>query len=424
MRALLFAVMCSACYGDQLDAAPDAGALEDPRELVTLQFLADAVDLGGFPVYFQNADSSLVTATRTDRSGRAHARMLPGGFVTLALPNGRIYTYANVRGSDTLLVNTADNNTASKEIQVMVPPSPGANIYTLWTNCGASRLDAELIEQAMPQKVLLIGCGATSDVVLAASSTEPQPFGSNHRYLYRRDVALDPTSITTFQDELVPQVDTEVVATAMRDPAPSVTFRQQLVRDRRELGKSGTITVDVVGDAATGRIEKMFAPADGVTLTRAQPSSLGLSGQTTLVWGPSDSETEIVLGERALRSYTTRPELRTTSSSVHWTEEPEGEIGDLVLLELQWTPPAAQKRTWQLLSPRSDATLVRYPVLPVAELRPLEEAWVTQLTTMAVSESSSARTTLLGSWPGNDAWLADTDAGRVDFRALVPPVRN
>jgi hypothetical protein len=201
-------------------------------------------------------------------------------------------------------------------------------------------------------------------------------------------------------------------------------FTQQLVRDRRDLGQSRSVTVDVIGSAASGRIGRMYAPEDGTTLTRVAPQALGVSGQTTLVWGPSGSETEIALGNRALRSYTTRPELFATSSNVQWTEEPEGAIGDLVLLELSWSPLDAQSRTWKILSPRGDATIARYPVLPVAEIRPPADAWVTQLTTIAVDEASVARTTLLGSWPGNDAWLADTDAGRADFRVLVPPFRN
>lgn len=413
--------MCAACYGDQADAPPDAGAIDDPREIVTLQFYADAVDLGGFAVYFQNADSSLVMATRTDSDGRARARMLPGGFVTIALPSGRMYTYADVRGGDTLVVNEADNNTERKEIQVALPPSPGANLYTMWTNCGATRLDRDPIEQGMPQQVLLIGCGPISDVVITASSTEPQPFGSNYRYLYRKDVPLDPSAITTFETEFVPQIDSEVIATALRDPAPRVVFTQQLVRDRRELGQSRSITVDVVGNAASGRIAKMFAPEDGMTLTRVTPQALGLSGQTTLVWGPSGSETEIALGAQALRSYTTRPRIVANASSVQWTEEPTGGIGDLVMLELSWSPPGSRSRMWKVLSPRTEAAIVRYPVLPDGELRPAADAWVTQLATIAVDDGSSARTTLLGSWPANEAWLADTDAGRADYRVLVPP---
>lgn len=420
MRALLLAVMCAGCYGDQIESGPDAAAPDDPRELVTLQLLADAVDLSGFPVYFQNADSSLVTATRTDGEGRARALVRPGGFVTLALPSGRMYTYANVRGGDTLVVNEADNNTDRKEIQVMLPPSPGANVYTLWTSCGATRLEADLIEQAMPQKALLIGCGAVSDVVITASSTEPQPFGSNFRYLYRKDVPLDPSTVTTFDGEFVPQIESEVVATAMRDIAPRVVFTQQLVRDRRDLGQSRSITVDVVGNAASGRIGRMFAPADGITLTRVAPQALGVSGQTTLVWGPSGDETKIVLGERALRSYTTRPEI-VEPGRVEWTEAPEGAVGDLVLLELSWSPPQAQSRIWKILSPRTDATVVRYPLLPIPEIAAPADAWVTQVATIGVDEASVARTTLLGSWPGNDAWLADTDAGRADFRVLVAP---
>ena len=414
---------CAGCYGDQEVSSPDAAEPDDPRELVTLEFIADGVDLAGFHVFFQNADSSLVTATRTDSEGRARARMVPGGFVTLALPGGRIYTYADVRGGDTLIIDEADNNTERKEIQVMLPPSPGANVYTLWASCGATRLDDDLIEQGMPQQALLIGCGTISDVVITASSTEPQPFGSNFRYLYREDVPLDPSALTTFEGEFVPQIETEVSATSLRDPAPRVMFTQQLVRDRRELGQSRSITVDVVGNAASGRISKMFAPESGTTLTRVSPQALGVSAQTTLVWGPSGSETEIALGDHALRSYTTRPRIIAEATNVQWTEEPEGEVGDLALLELSWSPPQARSQIWKILSPRTDATIVRYPVLPIAELRPTADAWVTQLATISVGDDSLARTTLLGHWPGNEAWLAESDAGRADYRTLVPPLR-
>jgi hypothetical protein len=425
MRGWVAVLAVAGCYGDQLDSPPDAGAVDDPRELVTLQFFADAVDLAGFSVYFQNADSSLVTATRTDGDGRARARMLPGGFVTLALPNGSMYTYANVRGGDTLIVNTADNNTERKEIQVVVPPSPTANVYTLWTNCGATRLDADLIEQGMPQRALLIGCGDASDVVITANATEPQPFGSNHRYLFRKDVPLDPSALTSFDGEFEPQIESEVIATALRDPAPQITFAQQLVRDRYSVGpQARPVTVDVVSGSASARLAKTFVPADGMTLTRVTPLALGVSGQSTLVWGPSDSETEVVLGDRALRSYTTRPQLHASATNVQWTEEPEGVVGDLVMLELQWTPAMAMKRTWQILAPRTDAAIVRYPVLPLPDLRPIDDAWITKLTTIAVDGASQVRTTLLGSWPGNDAWLADTDAGRADVRDLVPPFRQ
>jgi hypothetical protein len=420
-RLLLVAVFGAGCYGDQLESSPDAGAIADPRELVTLQFLADSVDLAGFPVYFQNADSSIVLATRTDGAGRARAWMEPGGFATLALPSGRMYTYANVRGGDTLLVNEANNDTDHKEIQVVVPPSPGANVYTMWTSCGATRLDQDLIEQGLPQQALLIGCGERSDVLVTANWLE-QGFSTNYRYLYAKDVALDPTSVTTFTSEFVPQIESEIVATALHEPAQRVDFVQQLVRDRRDLGPSRPTTVDVVGNAASGRITKMFAPEDGITLTRVTPQALGISGQTTLVWGPSDAETAIALDERALRAYTTRPRL--LPDSVEWTEEPTGERGDLVLLELSWSPPGSQSRTWKILSPRTDATIVRFPVLPVAEIQPPDDAWITQLSTIAVGTDSNARTTLLGSWPGNDTWLADTETGRADYRALVPPFRT
>lgn len=422
-QLVLVAVITAGCYGDQIEPSLDAQPADDPREIVTLQFLADAVDLAGFPVYFQNADSSLVLATHTDSDGRARAFMRPGGFVTLALPSGRVYTYGSVRGGDTLVVNEADNDTSSKQIQVALPPSPGANVYTMWTSCGASRLEADPITQGMPQQVQLIGCGDTSDVVVTASWVE-QGFSTNYRYLYAKDVALDPSAIAMLGGEFVPQSDSEVSATEVLDAAPRVVFTQQLVRDRKELAPSRSITADVVGGIASGRITKVITPPDGTMLTRVSPQALGVSAQTTLEWGPSGTQTQIAPGDHALRSYTTRPELLANASSVTWTEEPAGEVGRLVMLELSWSPDDARSQVWKILAPRDEATIVRYPVLPVPELRAPADAWVTQLATLSVSEDSSLRTTLLGAWPGNDAWLADTEAGRADYRVLVPPLRN
>ncbi|CAN5779756.1 hypothetical protein BH11MYX2_BH11MYX2_14630 [soil metagenome] len=76
--------------------------------------------------------------------------------------------------------------------------------------------------------------------------------------------------------------------------------------------------------------------------------------------------------------------------------------------------------TWNILSPRGIDAGMTLPQLPGDELQPPADAKVREIAAIGVSQDSTARMTLLGQWPGNDARFVDTEQGRVDIVQLNP----
>src|SRR5258706_3224479 len=118
-RVLLVVVLVAACGDDSnrhiMDApivVPDGPTPDVPPTPVTLTVTIDGVPHANVPVYFQNSDSHLVSATKTDASGVASAVLVAGGFVTavdpystaFGLPQNNLYTFAGVKPGDNLLL--------------------------------------------------------------------------------------------------------------------------------------------------------------------------------------------------------------------------------------------------------------------------------------------------------------------------------
>ena len=76
-------VMVAACGDGLIESTDAAPGSDDGHGVVSVRYLADASDLAGLIVYFQNADSTIALATHTDADGYANAFMAPGGFLSL-----------------------------------------------------------------------------------------------------------------------------------------------------------------------------------------------------------------------------------------------------------------------------------------------------------------------------------------------------
>src|SRR5262245_33530039 len=92
--------------GDGRTLGSDAGEEVDAstRGIVRVK-VSGFVEKGGLTVYFQEHDSTLSLATRTDASGEATGRLGPDGFVTLIAgfePTLTMWTYAGVQPGDEL----------------------------------------------------------------------------------------------------------------------------------------------------------------------------------------------------------------------------------------------------------------------------------------------------------------------------------
>src|SRR5687768_1531790 len=99
MRKLLgLLVLLGACGDDPVKRLPDGPPqidalpppIDTPTGPVTLTITSGTMPVMGIKVYFQNSDSSLVSATETDASGVASATMDPGGYVTAVNPFTRV----------------------------------------------------------------------------------------------------------------------------------------------------------------------------------------------------------------------------------------------------------------------------------------------------------------------------------------------
>ena len=237
-RVLVVATLATAAgCGDGRTESPDAGADGTADEgLVSVRYLADASDLAGLLVYFQNADSTIALATRTDGEGRATGFMEAGGFVTVVVPNGNLWTYAGVAIGDDLVIDERTLETTEQRTTFMlrVPATTGADIYSLTTSCGSSDITGA---QDEPTVATLGNCDGVTDLLILARSSEPRPFGSNYRYLYRKDVVLAGQDMIVVEGEYA-AAETSTVAMMGAIGAAEHEARQ----DQEEVGREISAT--------------------------------------------------------------------------------------------------------------------------------------------------------------------------------------
>ena len=180
-RGMVATLVTIAACGDGLTETPDAatGGNDDGHGLVSVRYLADASNLAGLLVYFQNANSGIALATRTDASGQANAWMAPGGFVTVVVPNGNLWTYAAVKVGDELVIDERTLETTEQRTTFLlrVPTTPGVDTHLLTTSCGSSDITGA---QDAPMPANPGNCGGITDLLITAKSSEPRPFGSNY----------------------------------------------------------------------------------------------------------------------------------------------------------------------------------------------------------------------------------------------------
>lgn len=416
-------VMAAAC-GDGRTETPDGGAVVKGEEgLVSVRYLADASDLAGLLVYFQNADSTIALATRTDGEGRATAFMASGGFVTVVVPNGNLWTYAGVEVGDDLVIDERSVEFTEQRTSFMlrVPPTPGADVYSLTTSCGSTDITGA---QDEPTVATLGDCDDITDLLIMARSSEPRPFGSNYRYLYRKDVVLEGQAMIVVEGEYAPAETSTITTTNVPPEVPRLAISQSLVRAGREVSPTKFGLLDVVDGAATLSFSRTYAPADGTTMTRIAPRDATTVGVLNIVqWGPSSTRTVVDAGVVRLRPYVEHPRYQPEASLVRWDEGSEGAVANAVLAVLSFPrSEMTPEWRWTVLAPRGEDPTLRLPVLPRADLVPPADAIIHELSSLSIEGGyDRIRPYLLGLWQQDGAWPADTDAGRVDYQRLSPP---
>ncbi len=423
-RVMVVATLVTAC-GDGRTESPDAGAGGTTDEgLVSVRYLADASDLAGLLVYFQNADSTIALATRTDGGGRATGFMAAGGFVTVVVPNGNLWTYAGVAIGDDLVIDERTLETTEQRTTFMlrVPPTAGADVYSLTTSCGSTDITGA---QDEPTVATLGNCDAVTDLLIMARSSEPRPFGSNYRYLYRKDVVLAGQDMIVVDGEYAVAETSTITMTNVPAGIPRLAISQSLVREGREVSPTKFGLLDVVDGVATLSFSRTYAPADGTTMTRIAPRDATTIGVPNIVqWGPSSTRTIVDAGAVQLRPYLDRPRYEPEANRLRWEEGSAGTVANAVLAVLTFPrSDITPEWRWTVVAPRGEEPTLRLPVLPRAELVAPVGAVIRELSSLSIEGGyDRIRPYLLGIWQQDGVWPADTDAGRVDYQRLSPPL--
>ena len=419
--AVVLGGLVAAC-GDGL-APPDAvPPIDGPSGRVTVRLGASESPTA--QVIFQNADSSLVLATRTGEDGTANAYMAPGGFVTVIEDgsfNKFLYTWAGVQPGDELTFNTpfVPVGVESPSFPIQVPLDPGHTIYQVLTSCGAS-----ILENPGGISFVTLGgtCSAREDMIALSASVAT----GTERYLYGADVTLDG-SIIELPGPWRPFDTARVEVTG----APVATQQMNVGMTLLDEGDSinGTDrggSFELVGGAGVLEFATPL-PAGVGALVRLTPSfQPDLTSSVRAVrWGPVQATMRIDLAQ-GLRAYREFPTYLRGQHAIRWSEEGAGKAADAVITEFGWRGADSEPRSWVIVAPGNDDAIVRFPVLPLAELMPQSDSMIFQpstLTTLRLDGGGYARVkkTLPITWGSGASWPMDADEGTVVIQELGSP---
>lgn len=420
MRSVVAVLGVVAACGDGV-GAPDAMPPPDSNiGLVRVRYLGEVTSQR--PVYFQNADGSVVLATRTDGDGTANAYMAPGGYVTLVDPLGgtlHIYTWADVQPGDELAVTGVfPDTTRTTTLVVSLPIDPGAVVYQLQSSCG----QRSVAPAAGSSLVIELGdCRGRADMFLYT-------IGAGLHYIYAEDVPAKTGSVVTFPAPYRVMGRSAIAVQNVPAGTTSLRITQRLVGegaslfDPDQIGLFGVGTLPVVDGAGALDID-MLLPPEATALTQMALDDEGASRQFFARWERTTATTSVDLAGKLLRRYLTRPQYDPSTHAISWTEEPAGRVANAVLASWTFTrPEIGGNFQWHVFAPRGDEPVVKLPVLPDPELLPRAGDVISppySLINIGVEGGfGSIRSTHLGNFNADDSWPTTGASGDVVYQEL------
>jgi hypothetical protein len=394
MRSLATLVLVVAACGDDgnvnplADAplAPDSPPADAPTTgLVTLTVTLNDQPQVGIRVYFQNADSSLVSATETDANGVASATMDAGGYVTaidpfvntvipegVATNLGDMKTFANVKPLDNLVLKGRRRNGGQTQtnVTILAPEDPGATEYVLLTNCGSYFMQPSGGSGAPAGgPITLVGCGATIDVVVETRDSSGVVRGS----FSVNGVAISEGAT----------VDFTMVQDLVYTNAVTTTWMYSNVP-----GNIENVTVDGFLATARGPIVSLLTEAsvtagsavatlahatadDSIQVNVSDMFGSGLQSFHTVVeWGAPTTTYMLVMNNGTLMpDVTGRPAFDKSARAVTWTTGGTNtRVPDLAITRARFNRISlSQTWTWEIAAAHGATTTVALPVLPAPD---------------------------------------------------------
>jgi hypothetical protein len=420
---LVVAVLVLAACGDGV-SAPDAVPPPDSTAgLVRVRYGGALLDQ--HPVFFQNADGSIVLATRTGVDGTANAYMGPGGYVTLVEIDGnsqKLYTWSQVQPGDELVIDhrRVQGVEPATTLTISIPIVPGAGFYDLETSCGSENVSSA----AGTSLVINLGdCGVRADMFVIA-------FGAGFNYLYAEDVPTTNGGTVTLPPPYSVMERSTVAVTNAPAATSSMTVTQRLIGEGHSLfqpspGGIGYTTVPIMDGTGTTNFDMPLPPAATVMTEVAPDDGLGLGHPYVARWERARPTTAVDFAAAALRRYASRPRYDAPTHSIVWTEEPAGSVATAVIASFGWfRPEIGGNYQWSIIAPRGADPAIHLPVLPDPQYLPRTHDTINEpyeLTSIAV-DYAQIRSQLLGNWsiPGaHVAWPAEGPSGEVVYQELT-----
>lgn len=361
MRALCALVVLAAC-GDGVPG-PDASTAPDANVgLVRVRYPGhrDA------EVFFQNADGSMALATRVDSAGEANAYMAPGGFVTIANReafNTTLFTWAGVEGGDELELLRDAPGLDPLTIFLAIPPDdPSTFFYQLASPCNGTSINGAEVEVI---SVELENCPSSTIGMLV------EAFGNNTRYLFRDAVAIEHGGFIELEG---PYLNLEpLLVHALNVPAEVSLPRARaaLVSGRSELFVADDFTQGPTSPGTFNAALPMPLPATGTLAWQVRADLTSQFGAiSAIAWGPMRHDVTVDFGV-PLRRYTSAAHYVPSEHAIRWTEDTTGRAAHGVIVSFNWNRDfTGENLIWRMVSPRSEEPVVRFPVLPFADLMP------------------------------------------------------
>ncbi|MBP9168858.1 MAG: hypothetical protein KBG48_15780 [Kofleriaceae bacterium] len=347
---------------------------DPPPPMVTVLVTSGGTPVSGVPVFFQNADGTLVSATATT-SGVASAVMGEGGYATAVLggeaPQDRptVTTFAGVKPGDTLRL-TVPPPSASMSFALTVPANGTRGHYLATSPCGTTELFTEP-GSTVTLDVTLFDCGATTDFLISSDNGDGGPV----RAFLARDVAVaDGVAVTlngSYAD--APAVD----QTYTNLPGGLGVFRltRELYTNRGRVW-SVENTVDVVSQTAIASL--VVPPVTGAIGVAIGTRESGGPSYSQILEAPAPAAYTLDANGLFLPVFVDSPGFDQVNSTVSWTQTADGASPDLTMAQIE-IGRSSLKTTWRwrIVAPHDGAS-VRLPVLPGdgAPLNPAFEDFV------------------------------------------------
>ena len=392
MRSVLAVLILVAACGDDgvhhlADAPPSPDASHDASPdgpvtgPVSLTVTNAGAGLMGVPVYFQNADSSLVAMMMTDATGTATATMGAGGYVTALNPFAQVptflinngddlRTFAGVKPGDHLRLDQRGLS-ASLSFTVTVPVDANATEYRLFTSCSDGFVQSVFGSGSgfTPTfTVFVYGC-ATVDLAVLTFDINAAP----SQALFHAGQAVTDGGQVDLTDPYVAPTTYTLAYANVPSAFTSLSVAHVLASPAGPMNRTNT-GADVVNNAASLTLtQPPVTGASAVISTQLFPAT-SMGFQTVLDWGPQANPTTLDLASVLLPEYATAPTVDIPTHAVTWTSTGGAAQPDFAMANFEIDRSSTEQFwRWTIVAPYTSGALA-LPVLPadVADHNPVD----------------------------------------------------